>query len=312
MRVRNADLEIKRAAQLSVIEISLGSIGHGFHFPLTGHVLSLNQLAFLLNAINHDQLMISSTFEISSIAAVLKSFSPAGAKLGPMLSISVQGFLFWLCCSLSRGHVAGQVVGAVVMSLWAFIQPLLSYIIVFGLSLVSVISFYETRIKKDYAFIAQSILVAIAFVVLLKILIAISLVIYSVITKKAVRIIEVGPYLKKYSSVTQPRPAHSAWKAALQDILRPLFAISFILLLFFISQLESSFSEKIWIALRPLAIAFILFYLIRSHWVAEKLRILSTKSRFVERIYAKSKTAFNLMAEGATGSSKVSSGRQSK
>lgn len=140
-----ADLEIKRAAQLSLTEIGLGSLGHGFKIPLTGHVLSLNQLAFLLNAINRDVLPKSSTFEISSLAAVMKSFSPAGQKIGPMLSIAMQGFLFWLSTTLLGIGLLGQLLGAVMLSLWAFIQPLITLLMIYGLSSVDLFEFHRDR-----------------------------------------------------------------------------------------------------------------------------------------------------------------------
>ena len=149
-RKPNTDLEIKRAAQLSITEISLGSIGHAFKIPFTGQILSLNQLGFMLNVLNKDRLPISSTFEISSISAVLKSFSPAGQKLGPMLSIAMQGFLFWLFTFLGQASVIGQVIGAIFLALWSFTQPLISYFIIYGFDLVNVAFYYEKRMKLKW------------------------------------------------------------------------------------------------------------------------------------------------------------------
>lgn len=296
IRVQNPDLEIKRAAQLSITEISLGSLGHAFKIPLTGQVLSLNQLAFMLNAINKDQLVISSAFEISSISAVLKSFSPAGQKLGPMLSIAMQGFLFWVSCVVTRAHLVGQIIGAILMALWSFVQPLISYFIIYGFTLIQVAQYYEKKMKGDYSFLHDSLFIAMGIVFALKILIAVGLTIYSYITKKEIRLIREDRF-RNLSRPLAEKSELSPWQAALRDLLRPLFLLSFILMLIFIWQLESSWSQKIWMGLRPLAVACALFYLLRSPFISKKLEIFAKKSPRFERIYSKAKATLALITQ---------------
>ncbi len=306
------DLEIKRAAQLSVTEIAVGSIGHGFKVPLTGQFLSLNQLAFLLNALNRDQLPVSSVFEISGIAAVLKSFSPAGQKLGPMFSIAIQGFLFWLMTALSKKKLWGQLLGAAFLSLWSFVQPLITYFFIYGTNLIEVIQFYQKRLQQDYAFVNQSILTAFICVVSIKIIIALGFVVYSFFSKKEIHLVQQEKILKLSEILLKPNPSKNAALAALKDLLRPIFLLSFILMFIFIWQIESQLSSKIWICLRPLASAYIIFYLIRSPWINVKLLQLSKKSKRFENIYRRSKKALDLVAEWSAGSSEVSSRRQLK
>ncbi|MGZ3691317.1 MAG: hypothetical protein ACXVAX_07425, partial [Pseudobdellovibrio sp.] len=184
------DLEIKKAAQLSIAEISLGSIGHGFKIPLTGHVLSLNQLGFMLNALNRDLLPRYSTFEISSIAAILKSFSPAGQKLGPMLSIAMQGFLFWFSTVLLGVGIVGQIFGALLMSLWAFVQPLITLMFIYGFDLENLSQFYVEKTKDDYAFITFAIFYAVVSVLVLKLVTAVVFTVLSFKFKKEIKVIE--------------------------------------------------------------------------------------------------------------------------
>lgn len=298
---QNADtsLEIKRAAQLSITEIGLGSLGHGFKIPLTGQVLSLNQLAFLLNAVNADQLAKSSTFEISGIAAILKSFSPAGKKLGPMLSIAMQGFLFWLGISILGLNILGQIVGAILLCLWAFVQPFLTLFMIYGFDLVKLIEFYIKRISEDYTFVAISLAYAVVSFLILKLLVAIGFVVYSLSTKRKIFLLKES---KMSSLVMQQLPQgvqKNAFKAALKDLLKPLFLLSFILMLIFIWQISGSQSQKIWWSLRPLATAFILFYILRSTWISEKLISFSKKSKTFERIYSKAKSAMSIVAASA-------------
>lgn len=289
------DVEIKRAAQLSLVEISIGSLGHGFKIPLTGQVLSLNQLAFLLNANNKDQLPTSSSFEISSIAAVMKSFSPAGQKLGPMFSIAMQGFLFWIFNSLFRKNIIGQLIGAFFLSLWSFVQPIVTYFLIYGFELIKVVEYYEKKISQDYAFIHQSIIVGLLIVVIVKIVLAFGLVVYSVRTKKEIRFIDSEQAQKLMGKTVNFKTSLTPWRAALKDMTRPIFVLSFILMMLFVWQIEGPFSQKIWLALRPLAAAYLIFYLVRSPYIANKLFQLSQRSERFDKIYQKAKKAFAVM-----------------
>lgn len=289
------DLEIKRAAQLAVTEIGLGSLGHGFKIPLTGQVLSVNQLAFLLNAVNRDKLSKSSVFEISGIAAVLKSFSPAGQKLGPMLSICMQGFLFWTGTAVFGSALTGQLLGAVLLSLWAFVQPFITLWLIYGNDLIKVGEFYVQRLNEDYAFIATSLIYAVSGLLVLKLVVAIGLVIYSFTKEREIKLISENKISILISRQLPQGQAKNAFKAALKDLLKPVFLFSFILMLVFVWQFEGPVNQKIWLSLRPLATAFVLFYLLRSAWVAEKLLLLSKKSQRFERIYNKSKAALDIV-----------------
>lgn len=307
------DLDIKRAAQLSLTEICLGSIGHGFKIPLTGQILSLNQLGFLLNAVNRDKLPKSSAFEISGIAAILKSFSPAGQKLGPMLSIAMQGFLFWLGISIFGLNLLGQALGAVLLSLWAFIQPFITLFMIYGFDLLRLIDFYMQKINEDYSFIALSVAYAVISVVILKVFLSIGFVIFSLSTKKEISLLSAYAGQDKISSVVMQQISGQILqtsqkntvgasdtlgtaKLALKDLFKPLFLLSFILMLIFVWQINGSFSQKIWLSLRPLAIAFILFYILRSAWVSDKFVYFSKRSKTFARVYLKSKAALELIA----------------
>lgn len=286
-----SDLEIKRAAQLSLTEISVGSIGHGFKIPLTGQVLSLNQLGFLLNALNRDQLPRFSVFEISGIAAILKSFSPAGQKLGPMLSIAMQGFLFWFGTALVGVNIFGQLLGAVLLSLWAFIQPLITLTFIYGLDLPKLYEFYFQKISDDYSFIAMALIYSFLLVLIVKIILALTITVLSHQFKKEIKIIKPDK-INNLAKLADRNPQNSTLRAVLKDMLRPLFIISFVLLLVFIWHANSSYSQKIWMGLRPLALAFIIFYLIRSPWIAQKLINYSKKSSRFEKIYLKAQKAY--------------------
>ena len=85
----------KQIASLALIEVGLGSLLHSLKIPLSGHFLSLNQTAFL----SRSSFKLNSKkapLEISLTASILKSLSPAGKKLTPMLAIAAQGLLFYI------------------------------------------------------------------------------------------------------------------------------------------------------------------------------------------------------------------------
>lgn len=294
------DLEIKRASQLSITEICIGSVGHGFKIPLTGQILSLNQLAFLLNAVNKDKLPKSSVFEISGIAAILKSFSPAGQKLGPMLSIAMQGFLFWLSISIFGLNILGQILGAVLLSMWAFVQPFITLFMIYGFDLVKLVDFYVKRISADYSFIAVSLVYAVLGLIIFKLMVAIGFVIFSLGGKKEISLIGENKISALIMQQLPQGQQKNAFKSAFKDLFKPLFLFSFILMLIFVWQFEASVSQKIWLSLRPLATAFVLFYILRSSWVSDKLLAFSKKSKTFELIYLKSKSAMALVTSRVT------------
>ncbi len=124
----------KYAAILSLIEVALGSVLHSFRIPFSGSFLSLNQGYLLCRASVEAKAkgMKSVSYSVSNVSAVLKSLAPAGKKLGPMLSLSAQGLLFFFGEFLLGSNLAGWMLGMALLGLWAFVQPLITYYLFFG------------------------------------------------------------------------------------------------------------------------------------------------------------------------------------
>ena len=122
------------AAFLSISEVGVGSLLHTFHVPFSGHFLSLNQIFLLSRASSlvgkSGSLLVPGS--ISFIAAALKSLSPSGKKLTPMLAIGMQGLLYNLGIILFGHNALGRMFGAGASSLWGFLQPLIIYYFIFG------------------------------------------------------------------------------------------------------------------------------------------------------------------------------------
>src|SRR6185295_7221686 len=94
MKLRESEkTTVSYATLLSLTEVGLGSVLHAMHIPFTGQLLSLNQIAVLSHATKmHPEK--SAPLTISVVAALLKSLSPIGKRLTPMLALTMQGLLF--------------------------------------------------------------------------------------------------------------------------------------------------------------------------------------------------------------------------
>jgi hypothetical protein len=55
----------------------------------------------------------------------------------------------------------------------------------------------------------------------------------------------------------------AAWKLAIKDLLNPLFIVSFFLSLVFLFFAEASWTKIIWMTLRPVAVGFVIFLIVR-------------------------------------------------
>jgi hypothetical protein len=304
-KLTTIDLQTQTATHLSAIELGLGSLLHAFKIPFSGHFLSLNQGFFLSSTLrvlskstSATRLQLSKmTFEISILTALLKSLSPAGQKWGPMLSISMQGILYSLGILVLGANIFGAILGMILLSLWAFIQPLITLIISFGFSeMQKIIIFYTERLENDFHVSRQNLWTVVATVFAIKIIsaIAIAFIAFFMQIKKIKNI-----QLKlKQQQLVQPKYLRqnsniSIHKKVLKDITKPLFLFSFALAYIFLFITEKDMVSLIWKGLRPLAIAVLLFYLIRSETCHRLLLKLISKSSYLMLLYRKSEDIFN-------------------
>lgn len=259
----------KFAAMLSCIEIGLGSFLHGLKIPFSGTVLSLNQI-FILSYASIKISSLKSPSYISISSAILKSLSPAGKKLTPMLAISLQGLLFNLGLFIFGNNFIGRVLGAAMASSWSLIQPFLIYLVLFGEDLLFILQYFEKKFLTHLP--GQSITIVVLSFFLLKGLIAIIMVIFS----HKINERNFKAYLQ-WSRNIKPtfKQAPSAFKGAIKDVTHPLFIGSILLVSVFYFYAKSSWSIILWKSLRPLACGFIIFYLVRKFpidWVLSRIK----------------------------------------
>jgi len=246
------------ASLLALTEVGLGSALHALHLPFTGQFLSLNQIAILSAAAAiHPQK--SAAFSISAIAALLKSLSPIGKKLTPMLALSVQGLFFTFGVLLFGKNAFGRSTGALFSSLWGFIQPVLLYSLIFGKNIWDAVAHVNAQFLPE----GWLLLILTAFVAL-KATLAIAIAIF------APRI--PFSFFQKLSSKSEPLPTaqecskpsvkRTLW-LSIKDLFRPSFLFSFALLLFLFYSSKTS-SESVGFAiLRPLAAGYLFSLFLR-------------------------------------------------
>lgn len=276
-KIHSSDKSIEKisgaAAILSLTEIGLGSLLHSFKIPFSGHFLSLNQALIL----GKSQLSIRgqkharfSPAQISLISSLLKSLSPSGKKLTPMLAISAQGFLFNLGTIIFGVNPVGIWMGTVLLSLWGFIQPIGIYMLLFGENLFYMAKYF----LKKLSFFTSVTLDEIWTVVL--ILVAIKITLATIVTVM-IFVLEKDHYnqwqeklikksTKKRAHLNdqfEPTGLEAAGTKALRDLINPLFVFTWLFTAIFFYFAKSDLSSLIWILCRPIIIGYLLFLSIR-------------------------------------------------
>lgn len=278
MNEARIELVGKYSAILSVIEIALGSLLHAFHIPFSGNFLSLNQGYLLCRASLEakEKNLGAVSYSVSNVAAVLKSLAPAGKKLGPMLSLSMQGLLFAVGEGIFGANLLGLSLGMALLSLWTFIQPLITYYLFFGSELWKALLYLFEKTVPYTGFGLSTLAWILAGIVLLKMLAAISLAFFAWKTQgnagfqeKLLRIAgERGPTPLEGEAPTKRK----ALLLAVKDLFRPLFLISLAITAFFLYFSQHGDGQRYWVLLRPLAIGFLFFYFSRTltldRWLA--------------------------------------------
>lgn len=252
----------RHSALLSLVEIGLGSLLHSLRIPLSGQFLSCNQGFLLCRAVRNapkDQKARFLGASISNVAALLKSLSPAGKRLTPMLAISAQGFLFSIGTLIFGANLVGCLVGITLLSLWAFAQPLLLAYLLFGSYLVSGVQKLFISLKQVFPWLTFDNFLGVVLVLIgVKILLC-----WSLCFLVYFRRLKVEKYFNKMEEIgLKQKNLHTQKKkkSFLSFLLQPLFLVSFGITLFFFYFAERPSSEFIWILIRPLAGALILYF----------------------------------------------------
>ncbi len=261
------------AGNLALTEIGIGSIVHGFKVPLGGNLLAINQAFILTRALRNPDSSASPTLpgQISVIAALLKSLSPAGQKLTPKLAIATQGYLFTAGVLECGINLFGILLGSSLLSIWGVIQPIAMTTMIYGLAfgpeqISKILSYYNKILADVTPITSDDIFKVLAYFVVAKIFLCWLVVVFawskSFGDKMEQRLRELrinsSPQNKNISS-----PPYSPLRGAIRDICRPIFLLPLILTGIFFWFAEHTWAPVIWATLRPAALGFIAFWLVR-------------------------------------------------
>lgn len=276
---------------LFLSETGLGSLLHGFKIPLSGHFLSLNQ-SFWLTRLTLKNNRREDSNHAAQVSSVLKSLSPAGKKLTPMLAISMQGFLFHLPLYFGINTFT-LITAGFLLSLWAFLQPLLIYLIIFGKSLFDVANYFLEKLNEVISFVPNDLSKILLFIILLKICLSlfVSIIALKIDDQKEANLAKTieDKFVKNSQNQKKSKPF---LVGLIYDLTRPLFLITFCLTVLFFIFSESSYSKAIWSSLRPLASAIIIFSFLRLYPTEKILKLFkedSTNRKLLENILKKIK-----------------------
>lgn len=275
---------VEKAIELSLVEVVVGSTLHNLKVPLAGHGLSLNQ-GFLLGRFSKDIdsrfQKFKMVFEVSIVTALMKALSPSAKKVGPMISISAQGFLYGLGALIGGKGKFGSALGMMLLSLWAFCQPAVTYLMIYGPDFVQAFNIIISKASKFADTEPEKLWLVLIIAIIGKWILAIAVVFipekfsYDKFLSKLPKAKE-GILLKKH-----PSPSIGA----LKDLVKPGFIVSLVFMGLFFYLSGKTITTSLWLLFRSLGIAFIIFYLARSphfHFVVQKLAL---KFKFIKRFY---------------------------
>ncbi len=277
----NADDIGKKAALLSIVEIGLGSFLHAFSIPFAGHFLSLNQ-GFILTRAAIESGDKKAPGIISAVAALLKSLSPVGKKLTPMLAIGMQGQLYNLGLLLLGNNGFGRILGMSLLCLWGFLQPLALYFILYGKTLLEMAEYYVNELSKVFTVTPKDFISILISLIIFKIICGVVVVILAQILKKN-KIEQYETWLISKHKPAEPKKEGSPWLLAFRDLFSPVFLVTWLLMLLFYLYSQHARAELIWVLLRPVALGYLIFLGLRIFPVEKIVPWVSTRNPFIGR-----------------------------
>ncbi|MFA6317430.1 MAG: nucleoside-triphosphatase [Elusimicrobiota bacterium] len=134
-RASDSDGLWRKAAVLGSLwaasEIVLGSFFHNTRVPLRGHILTGIGIAILV-AGHRLWPQRGLLWRAGLICAAMKSVSPSAVILGPMVAISMEGFLLELGVLLGGANVAGYLLAGGLAMSWALVQKVGGFFLYYG------------------------------------------------------------------------------------------------------------------------------------------------------------------------------------
>jgi hypothetical protein len=243
---------------------------------LAGHLLSLNQGYLLGRAVCEKSSVFpvsrkvasESVCAISFVGSLLKSLSPVGRRLAPMLAISAQGILFSLGLFFFGTNPIGITLAIILLSLWGFLQPLLLMWVIYGRSFFDAWIWAWTQLSNSIGVAPKWGLVVLLALVVAKLCLAVFVAAcvfrsQSFWSRLQEQFLVQGRRLG-FRVHDEAVPLRTSLKGALQDLFSPFFLISIGFTILFALKFSESHSELLWVCARPIGLGFLIFWFLRA------------------------------------------------
>lgn len=250
-----------------LVEVGLGSTLHAWRVPFKGHALAYlqNLLLITFGKSLHGRGLV----RISLLAAMLKAFSPMGARFRPMAYIFLQGACFAAPVRLLGWNLAAAAAGSVLMGWLTLGLSLAVDWVTFGQSIFDAFAGAIDAVSGLLGVRAPSLFAVIAAAFVGKGLLSLALAAgaWFLSAEGLVRRLlrrGAGREARPARSGPGPRPRTGGALAALRDLARPRFAVAFLasalLLLFFADLSAAGFAS---VVVRGLCISWLGFLAVR-------------------------------------------------
>lgn len=246
---------------LAAVEVGVGGFLHALHIPFTGHILSLNQGFILTRAVIelHDR---RAAGIVSTSVAMLKSLSPVGKKLTPMLAIAIQGQLFGVGTWIAGNNFVGHCLGMALLCCWGILQPLAFFGLTFGSDILQAVAFALEELKPWVNLDIHHLGILILCLFIFKLLAGwLFVVLAHHLASERLELYE--KWAQTHIPTPRPSPGANPFIAAARDLATPFFILSLILTGAFAWFAHSNHAGLVWILLRPLAVGYLIFLVLR-------------------------------------------------
>jgi hypothetical protein len=248
-------------AAAGAIEVGAGSIVHGVQLPLGGLGMATTQAVLLTRAAEglHERGRVA---WVALLSAGLKSLSPAGQRLGPMLAIAMQGLLYSRALSLFGWNRMAVALGGALMGAWAGVQGIAVQWLLLGRALLDAIELLAGGIARVSGLPAAAVGWLLAgWVALHAGTVAIGTALAWRQRHQALRV-EPG----RFRIALTGRAARSwreAFRRGASELKRPLLWAPLLLVLAVLALAGRPAEQLIYVALRALAIGWLVFALVQ-------------------------------------------------
>ncbi len=249
-------------ALAGAFEVGAGSVVHGAKVPLGGLGMATTQAALLTRAAQ-PLAQRSRVAWVAVLSAAIKSLSPAGQRLRPMLAIVVQGWLYSRALSLFGWNLFGVTSGGMLMGLWAGSQGLLTQWLLFGDAFAVALNKLNQEVSALLGWPPPSLLALIAGWLALH---GSAVAMGTALAWR--RPVKSAPHARLPSWLVMPSAlAKRSWRAsmrqALREMMRPVFWLPLVLVISALAWAGQSNESLIWVLLRAILIAWVMFMLVQ-------------------------------------------------